>query len=115
MYVINHALSVEGEFRDACVHEGRRLRRHPDASKQVLRQYRRARPSSHQTNHPSDTLIQVVLECTKPHRRNRNYAHDSQGPDRLARRFSRVRSGPVLQPCCLKTRPTKRLFSAMPH
>jgi putative transposase len=43
----------------------------------------------------------------------RDNAHDSQGPDAPARRINRVRSGSVLQLCRLKTRPTKRPFSAI--
>ena len=66
-------------------------------------------------SHPTNALVQVILECSNPHWRHRDNAHDSQGPDGPARRINRVRNGPVLEPCCLKTWPAKRLFWAIPH
>src|SRR5450759_4550779 len=88
------------------------VRWYPDASKQILQQHRRAGPPSHQTNHPTDARVQVVLERANYHRRNRNHAHDSQGADELPRRLSHVRSTAVLQPRSLITRSATQLFSA---
>src|SRR5450830_568280 len=92
--------------------QGRRLRGYPDASKQIPQQHRRAGPPGHQTNHPTDARVQVVLERANYHRRDRNHAHDSQGADELPRRLSHVRSTAVLQPRSLITRSATQLFSA---
>ncbi len=92
--------------------QGGRLRRYPDASMQIPQQRRRTGPSGHQTNHPSDTRIQVVLECTNHHRWNRNHAHDPQGADGLSRGQNHVCSQPVLQPCSLISNSATQLLWA---
>ena len=79
---------------------------------QIPQQHRRAGPLGHQTNHPSDIRIQVVLECMNHHRRNRNHAHDPQGADGLPRRQNHVCSQPVLQPRSLVTSSTTQFLSA---
>src|SRR5450830_279469 len=87
------------------------VRWYPDASKQIPQQHRRAGPPSHQTNHPTDARVQVVLERANYHHRDRNHAHDLQGADELPRRLSHVRSTAVLQPRSLITRSATQLFS----
>src|SRR5450759_2517666 len=79
---------------------------------QILEQHRRAGPPGDQTDHPTDTRLQVVLECSHHYRGHRNNAHDSQGADGLPSWPSHVRSTAVLQPGGLITRATVQLFSA---
>ena len=43
------------------------------------------------------------------------HPHDPQGADGLPRWITRVRSGPVLQPCRLITSPIQQLFSVRTH
>ena len=78
-------------------------------------QHRPARPQGCQKSHPTDARIQVVLECSNPHWRHRDYAHDQEGADGLSRWINHVRSTAVLQPCCLITGLEIQLLSARLH
>src|SRR5450759_5632475 len=82
---------------------------------QILEQHRRAGPPGDQTDHPTDTRLQVVLECSHHYLGHRNNAHDSQGADGLPSWPSHVRSTAVLQPGLLITKPTTQPFSALLH
>ena len=77
-------------------HSGRQRLAHRDAPIEVSQQRRRARPSSHQTDHPADARIQDLSLRAHPARRHRNHAHDSQGSARRSQRPRLVCGEPVL-------------------
>ena len=66
-------------------------------------------------NHPSDARIQVVVECSNPHRWYRDNAHDPQGADELPRRINHVSSTAVLKPRRLITGLAMQLLAARLH
>ena len=82
---------------------------------QILKQHRRARPSGHQADHPTDDGIQIILERQDHHWRNRDHAHDQERADGLPSRIHHVRSQPVLWPGRLISKPTESLLSSHPH
>ena len=74
-----------------------RLSGHRAAAIKISKQHRRAGPPSRKENYRPDDGHQVLLECPKTYRRNRDDAHGEEGAVALPRWPTYDRSRSVLQ------------------